>query len=130
MGVRAAKSLGGSALRSVQSQRLGQFRAEHHYEDQIEILKKEKDKVVAHPEIAQMAAIRIHNLTLQHYQATQQGPEPMSEAYVQQVSQIMQDCGVPYTTITEMMGNPTVLPDLTVKQPNPTPQGDNYESVF
>lgn len=117
--IKTARSIGDAALRSVQSSRLGKFRIEHHYEDQIDILKQEKDKTAAHTDIAQMAAIRIQNLTIQHYRETKQGPEPMSEAYVEQVTSIMHECGVPHATITEMMDNPVVMPDMAQKPHQP-----------
>ena len=118
--IRTAWRVGSAAVRSVHSPRLGTFRAEHHYEDQIEILKEESGRIRDDDELARMCAVRVLNLTTQHYQETKDGPEPMSEAYVDQVTRIMQDCGVPFATIAEIMDNPVTLEDITGRQHNPT----------
>ena len=116
---RIAWKVGNAAVRSVHSARLGTFRAEHHYEDQIEILKEESDRIRDDDELARLCAVRVLNLTTQHYRQTKDGPEPMSEAYVDQVTRIMQDCGVPYATISEIMDNPVTLEDIAGRQYNP-----------
>ena len=118
--VQTAKRVGSAAVRSVHSPRLGSFRAEHHYEDQIEILMEESDRIRDDDELARMCAVRVLNLTTQHYKETKAGSEPMSEAYVDQVTQIMQDCGVPFATIAEIMDNPVTLEDIAGRQHNPT----------
>lgn len=118
---RTAVRVGSAAVRSVHSPRLGLFRAEHHYEDQIEILKSESDKARDNDDIARMCAVRVLNLTTQHYQETKAGPEPMSEAYIDQVTRIMQDCGVPFATITEIVGDPVSLEELTARQQQTRP---------
>ena len=118
--VRTVWGIGSAVVRSVHSPRLGSFRAKHHYEDQIEILKEESDRIRDDDELARLCAVRVLNLTTQHYKETKAGPEPMSEAYVDQVTQIMQDCGVPYATIAEIMDNPVTLEDITGRQHNRT----------
>jgi hypothetical protein len=109
LGVHTVRKVGEAALRTVDDTRLVQQHRANYLQDHLDILKKDRRKAQQEPAVAQMNGVRILRLTLQDYRATKAGPEPMSQAYLDQVTKNMEDCGVPPHTISDILGNPVAM---------------------
>lgn len=96
-------------MRTVDDARLVERHRANYLQDHLEILKKDRKKAQEEPAVAQMNGVRVLRLTLQDFRETRLGPEPMSQAYLDQVVKNMEDCGVPPHTISDILGNPVAM---------------------